>query len=214
MQNFTTIFLAVPAPGQVLFMAILIIVATLLLVSSLVLAKFFRLWLQAKLTSADVTFLELAGMWLRKVDLRQIVLCRITAVQAGLDLTRLDLEAHYHAGGNVPNVVRALIAARRANIDLSWKDATAIDLAGRDILAEVQAAVETKVHPDPDAIDRQKLHFGDVGQALSDLNPRGQAKFGDIVVDVVADGLFISKNSKVEILESHADKIVVRALPS
>ncbi|MHC4149351.1 MAG: flotillin-like FloA family protein [Planctomycetota bacterium] len=214
MQNPTTIFLAAPAPAKVLFMTILIVVATVMLVSCLVLAKFFRLWLQAKLSNAEVTFAELVGMSLRRVDVRQIVLCRITAVQSGLDLTRLDLETHYHAGGNVANVVRALIVARRENINLSWKDATVIDLAGRDILAEVQAAVKTKVQPDPNAIDEQKLNFGDVGEAVSDLNPRGQAKFGTIVVDVVADGLFISKKSKVEILENHADNIVVRAVPS
>jgi uncharacterized protein YqfA (UPF0365 family) len=55
------------------------------------------------------------------------------------------LESHYLAGGRVPNVVRALIAANRANIELSWKTGTAIDLAGRDILEAVQTSVNPKV---------------------------------------------------------------------
>ena len=87
-------------------------------------------------------------MYLRKVDIRLIVLSRITAVQAGLDITRRDLESYYLSGGNVSNVVRALIAAKRGDIELSWEDATAIDLAGRDVLAEVQAAIQTTVEAD------------------------------------------------------------------
>lgn len=192
---------------------ILVVIAIVVLVFHLLLLKFFRIWLQAKLSRADVTFAELIGMWLRKVDVREIVLCRITAVQAGLDVTGLDfLESHYHTGGNVAKVVRALILAKRENIDLSWKDATTIDLAGRDVLAEVQAAIETRVESDVNGNDEQKLYFGDVGEAVSDLNPRGQAKFGNMVVDVVAEGLFISKKSEVEIIESHGERIVVRAV--
>ena len=84
-------------------------------------------------------------MWLRKVDTRIIVLSKITAIQAGLEVTTRDLESHYLAGGRVPTVVRALIAANRANIDLSLTTATAIDLAGRDILEAVQTSVNPKV---------------------------------------------------------------------
>jgi uncharacterized protein YqfA (UPF0365 family) len=89
-------------------------------------------------------------MWLRKVDTRTIVLSKITAIQAGLELTTRDLESHFLAGGRVPNVVRALIAANRANIDLSLQTATAIDLAGRDILEAVQTSVNPKVIDCPD----------------------------------------------------------------
>ena len=112
--------------------------------------KFFRLWLQAKLSRADVKFSELIGMWLRKVDTRIIVISKITAVQAGVSLTTRDLESHYLAGGRVPNVVRALIAANRANIELTLKTSTAIDLAGRDILEAVQMSVTPKVIDCPD----------------------------------------------------------------
>jgi uncharacterized protein YqfA (UPF0365 family) len=106
-----------------------VVIVLVVLVFNLLLLKFFRIWLQAKLSRADVKFAELVGMYLRKVDVREIVLSRITAVQAGLDLTMLDLESHYHAGGNVAKVVRSVILAKRENIDLSWKDATTIDLA-------------------------------------------------------------------------------------
>lgn len=109
-----------------------------------------KLWLQARLSGAPVSFGELIGMTLRKVDARTIVQSRITAIQAGLDLTRRDLESHYLAGGRVPNVVRALIAADRANLNLSFKVATAIDLAGRDILDAVQTSVNPKVIDCPD----------------------------------------------------------------
>ncbi len=116
----------------------------------LLVMKFARLWLQAYFSRANVTLAELIGMWLRKVDARTIVLSKITAIQAGLQLTTQDLESHYLAGGRVPNVVRALIAANRANIELSLKTATAIDLAGRDILEAVQTSVNPKVIDCPD----------------------------------------------------------------
>ncbi len=135
---------------QIIGMALLVIVILVALVFLLLFLKFFRLWLQAKLSRADVKFSELIGMWLRKVDTMTIVRSKITAIQAGLTLTTRDLESHYLAGGRVPNVVRALIAANRANIDLSLQTATAIDLAGRDILEAVQTSVNPKVIDCPD----------------------------------------------------------------
>ncbi|HNS19515.1 MAG TPA: flotillin-like protein FloA [Sedimentisphaerales bacterium] len=129
---------------------ILIIIGIGVLVVALIVLKFARLWLQAYFSRADVRLSELIGMWLRRVDSRTIVLSKITAVQAGLELTTKDLESHYLAGGRVPNVVRALIAADRANIDLSFKTATAIDLAGRDILDAIQTSVNPKVIDCPD----------------------------------------------------------------
>jgi uncharacterized protein YqfA (UPF0365 family) len=128
----------------------LVILLLLALVVLLLFVKFARLWLQAYFSRADVKLSELIGMWLRKVDSRTIVISKITAVQAGLTLTTKDLESHYLAGGRVPNVVRALVAANRANIDLSLKTATAIDLAGRDILEAVQTSVNPKVIDCPD----------------------------------------------------------------
>jgi uncharacterized protein YqfA (UPF0365 family) len=150
MHNLTDIILTVSDPAKVVVTVVVVIAVLLVLVFFLLFLKFFRLWLQAKLSRADVKFSELIGMWLRKVDTRTIVLSKITAIQAGLTLTTRDLESHYLAGGRVPNVVRALVAANRANIDLSLKTATAIDLAGRDILEAVQTSVNPKVIDCPD----------------------------------------------------------------
>jgi uncharacterized protein YqfA (UPF0365 family) len=150
MLNLTKMILAQKNPVEVIGIALLVIVLLVAFVFLLLFLKFFRLWLQAKLSRADVKFSELIGMWLRKVDIRTIVLSKITAIQAGLTLTTRDLESHFLAGGRVPNVVRALIAANRANIDLSLQTATAIDLAGRDILEAVQTSVNPKVIDCPD----------------------------------------------------------------
>ncbi len=150
MYNLTNTTLAQAEPVKIVGIALLVIVLLVAFVFLLLFLKFFRLWLQAKLSRADVKFSELIGMWLRKVDIRIIVLSKITAIQAGLTLTTRDLESHFLAGGRVPNVVRALIAANRANIDLSLQTATAIDLAGRDILEAVQTSVNPKVIDCPD----------------------------------------------------------------
>jgi uncharacterized protein YqfA (UPF0365 family) len=150
MYNLANTSLAQTDPFKIFGVALLVIVILVVIVFFLLFLKFFRLWLQARLSRADVKFSELIGMWLRRVDTRTIVLSKITAIQAGLTLTTRDLESHYLAGGRVPNVVRALIAANRANIELSLQTATAIDLAGRDILDAVQTSVNPKVIDCPD----------------------------------------------------------------
>jgi len=150
MGKLAYINLAASDPVAVIGVTLLVILIITAMVLFLLFLKFFRLWLQAKLSRADVKFSELIGMWLRRVDTRTIVLSKITAIQAGLILTTRDLESHFLAGGRVPNVVRALIAANRANIDLTLKIATAIDLAGRDILEAVQTSVNPKVIDCPD----------------------------------------------------------------
>ena len=105
----------------------------------------FGLWIQALSAGARVGFIDLIGMRLRKVNPHVIVLSRIQAVRAGLELSTKELETHYLAGGRPMNVVRALIAANRADINLTWQVGTAIDLAGRDILEAVQTSVNPKV---------------------------------------------------------------------
>ena len=150
MHNLAETILAADEPARVIGMALLVILVLAVFIFFLLFLKFFRLWLQAKLSRADVKFSELIGMWLRKVDTRTIVLSKITAVQAGLTVTTRDLESHSLAGGNVWKVVRALVAANRANIELSLQTATAIDLAGRDILEAVQTSVNPKVIDCPD----------------------------------------------------------------
>jgi len=150
MYNLTNVILAATEPARVIWVTILVIFGLAILILFLVFLKFFRLWLQAWMSKADVKFSELIGMWLRKVDTRTIVLSKITAIQAGLTITTRDLESHLLAGGSVPTVVRALVAANRANIELTLQTATAIDLAGRDILEAVQTSVNPKVIDCPD----------------------------------------------------------------
>lgn len=117
-------------------------------------ARFAGLWIQCKLTKAKIGFFDLVMMTIRKVNPTIIVRSKIMAIQAGVtksyDISTRDLEAHYLAGGNVPNVIRALIAAQRAKIDLDWQSAQAIDLAGRDILDAVRTSVYPKVIDCPD----------------------------------------------------------------
>ena len=101
-----------------------------------------QIWFQAYWSKARVTFAELVGMSLRQVNARTIVQATIMATQAGLgrDITTRKLEAHYLAGGDVPRLIRALIAAHRADLDLDFDRACAIDLAGRDVLDAVQTS--------------------------------------------------------------------------
>ena len=141
-----------PSLFQILGWVVLLIVFVIVLVLFLVVAQFFTIWLQALSAGARVSFFSLIGMKLRRVDTRQIVTAKITSVQAGLEeITTQMLESHYLAGGRVPNVVRAMIAAHRAAIDLDWSKAAAIDLAGRDVLDAVQTSVNPKVIDVPNA---------------------------------------------------------------
>ncbi len=130
---------------QALFIVGGILAALLLLVIIAVVGQFINLYIQALLSGARVTIVDLIGMRLRKVDVRTIVFSRIRAVKAGLEISTNQLETHYLAGGRVPNVVSALIAALRAKIDLDWDVAASIDLAGRDILDAVNTSVNPKV---------------------------------------------------------------------
>jgi uncharacterized protein YqfA (UPF0365 family) len=108
-----------------------------------------NLWITALFSGVRVGLFELVFMRIRKVPPRVIVESLITATKAGLRLTSTDLETHYLAGGNVPNVIRALISAEKANIHLDFKQATAIDLAGRDVFEAVQISVNPKVITTP-----------------------------------------------------------------
>ncbi len=125
------------------------VVFGVLLVLLFVFASYFNLWIQSQLTQSNITMFNLIGMTFRKVNARSIVRSKIMATQAGLDdpeLTSGALEAHYLAGGNVQQVIRALIAAKKAKtISLTFREATAIDLAGRDVLESVQTSVYPKV---------------------------------------------------------------------
>ncbi len=142
--------------GGVMLIVILCAIFLLLffLLFLIFVAKYLPLFLQAKMTHADIGLMDLIGMSFRKVNPIIVVRSKIMAIQAGLTdrdgITTKALEAHFLAGGNVPNVVRALIAANRADIPLTWKRAAAIDLAGRNVLDAVQTSVNPKVIDCPD----------------------------------------------------------------
>lgn len=103
------------------------------------------LWFNALVSGVNVSLLQLVLMRWRKVPPSVIVTNLISATKAGLKLDRDQLEAHFLAGGRVKSVVNALISADKANIFLDFKTATAIDLAGRDVLEAVQMSVKPKV---------------------------------------------------------------------
>lgn len=133
---------------------ILIVLLLFVLVILGIFAQFASLWLQCKMTRAGIGLGDLVFMQFRRVNPALIVRSKIMAVQAGLNrkypLSVQNLEAHALSGGNVPNVIRALIAADKASIPLDWNTAQAIDLAGRDILEAVTTSVYPKVIDCPD----------------------------------------------------------------
>ena len=138
-----------PQIKDIVLIAALVLGLFFFLVIIGIFASYFRWWIQSVLTQADIGIFDLLGMTFRKVKPSVIVPSKIMAVQAGLtdpDITSKALEAHYLAGGNVPVVIRALIIAKKAKtIHLSFREATAIDLAGRNVLEAVQTSVYPRV---------------------------------------------------------------------
>lgn len=107
------------------------------------------LWISALASGVRVSIFTLIGMRLRRVIPSRVINPLIKAVKAGLNINTNQLESHYLAGGNVDRVVNALIAAHRANIELTFERGAAIDLAGRDVLEAVQMSVNPKVIETP-----------------------------------------------------------------
>ena len=134
MPNFVEIFL----------IGVVIIVA---LVLFLMVAKFFNLWLRARIANAPVSFPTLLAMWLRGVPNALIVDTRITAAKAGIPIGTDQLEAHFLAGGEVTHVVLSLIASDKAGIPLDFNRACAIDLACKGTSKTVLEAVRTSINP-------------------------------------------------------------------
>lgn len=143
------------------FYAIAITVGTLVAIAFVATLGFFivqygKLWFQAYMSDADVKLVNLIRMHFTKVNPNVIVHAKVMAAQAKLNISRVDgistsrLEAHFLAGGNVMNVIHAIIAAHRARIPLDFDQASAIDLAGRDVLDAVQTSVYPKVIDCPD----------------------------------------------------------------
>jgi uncharacterized protein YqfA (UPF0365 family) len=139
-----------------LMLAGFLIATGILLVAVLVAVKYGRLWLQAKMSNADVAITSLIGMSFRNVNPTTIVTAQVMASQAGLTIehgqgmSTASLEAHYLAGGDVKRVILAIIAANRAGIDLDFDRAAAIDLSGRDLAEAVRTSIFPKVIDCPD----------------------------------------------------------------
>jgi len=147
--------------GQLITLVIIAAVGLFGLIALAVFIRYFRFWIQSKTTGAGIGIFDLLGMTFRKVDPKVIVRAKVMAVQAGLGdaegITSKGLEAHYLAGGNVPLVTKAIIAAHKAKFDLNFKQACAIDLAGRDVLEAVQTSVYPKVIDCPPRTSTQAL---------------------------------------------------------
>jgi len=129
--------------------SILVIIFIMVLIA--IVMSVALLWVRAYASQAPVRiWSDLIGMKLRRVPPQQVVLTYISAIKAGIEVSTGMLEAHYLAGGSMQNVVRAMIAADKANITLKFQQAAAIDLAGRNIIEAVQTSVNPKVIDCPD----------------------------------------------------------------
>ena len=131
-----------------------VIIAVIVVIVLVVLAIFLHfvpmgLWISALASGVHVSIGSLVGMRIRRIQPSKLIYPLIKANKAGLNLTVSQLETHYLAGGNVDRVINALIAAQRANIQMPFEKACAIDLAGRDVFQAVQMSVTPKVIETP-----------------------------------------------------------------
>lgn len=169
------------APGNPFIQVVLVLAA---LVAFVLLAVFVfnygKLWLQAYTSNAPVNPFAMVFMSLRQVQPRTIIDALIQAKQAGVGsdpttgINTQRLEAHYLAGGNVPRVINAIIAAHRADIDLDFDRAAAIDLAGRDVLDAVKTSVYPKVIDCPDPEKSPKTTLSAVAKNGVELRVRAR----------------------------------------
>ncbi len=171
------------------FLVILVgIGAVIALVIFVVLFNFFGMWLRAKIANAPVGLLNMVAMRLRRVPVSAIVDTRITAVKAGLEVEADQLEAHYLAGGNIEQVILALIAADKARIILDYNRACAIDLATKGTTKTVLEAVRTSINP----------------KVIDCPNPAS----GKTIIDAVAkDGIAVRARARVTV-RSNLDRFI------
>jgi uncharacterized protein YqfA (UPF0365 family) len=197
------------------------------LIVLLVILNYGGLWFQAYMSSANVTLWSLIGMSLRRVNSRLIVQGKIMTLQSGIGseaetgVTTRRLEAHYLAGGNVLSVVRSIIASHRADIDLDFDRAAAIDLAGRDVVDAVQTSVNPKVIDCPDPKRTQKSTLSAIAKNGVELKVRARVTVRtnieqliggateETIIARVGEGIITaigSSNSHLEVMEN-PDKI-------
>ena len=173
---------------QLVLVALAVIAAVFAFIVVIVIISFINTWIQARFSGAPVTFLNLLSMKLRRVPISLIVQSRITAVKAGIPLTTDQLEAHYLAGGDVNQVVRALIAAEKANLNLGFNQAAAIDLATHQSGKSVFEAVMTSVNP----------------KVIDCPNPASGKQF---ITAVAKDGIQLQVKARVTV-RTHLDRFV------
>jgi uncharacterized protein YqfA (UPF0365 family) len=144
-MHLTTIFADGDSGASTIWIAVAVLVIVVCLVFMVLIANFLGLYVRALFSGAKVSMVELFGMRMRKVNALTLVNARIQATRAGLLVSQPEMESHILAGGDVQRVIAAMIAASKAGIELGFQTATAIDLAGRDILDAVQTSVNPKV---------------------------------------------------------------------
>ena len=166
--------------GSTFLIGGLVVVALLSLMLVATLLRYGALWLQAYMSGADVSVMSLIGMSFRQVNPSLIVIAQIMGRQAGLNIGRergmstARLEAHFLAGGDVMQVLRAIIAAHRAGIDLDFDRAAAVDLAGRDVLDAVRISVFPKVIDCPEPQRSRKTTLSAVAKNGVELRVRAR----------------------------------------
>ena len=135
-------------PDAAIWIVVILVVA---LIAIMIFLRFvpLGLWITSLAAGVHVSIASLIGMRLRRIQPKRLVEPLIKARKAGLNLNLSQLETHYLAGGNVDRVINALIAAQRANIEMAFEKACAIDLAGRDVFEAVQMSVTPKVIETP-----------------------------------------------------------------
>jgi len=170
------------------FIVVIGIASIIALIVFVVMFNFFGIWLRAKIANAPVGLVNMIAMRLRRVPVTTIVDMRITAVKAGIEIEADQLEAHFLAGGNIEQVVLALIAADKAGITLDYNRACAIDLATKGTGKTVLEAVRTSINP----------------KVIDCPNPAS----GKTVIDAVAkDGIAVRARARVTV-RSNLDRFV------
>ena len=132
-------------PTTVLFVVVGIVAVLAILIFLVIFFSFLQMWIQSLLAGARVGIVDMVRMKLLTIDYKMIVRQKIALVQAGVKISNQELEAHVLSKGNVPRVATAVIAAHKAGMDLPWRVAAAIDLAGRNVLEAVLVSVTPKV---------------------------------------------------------------------
>jgi uncharacterized protein YqfA (UPF0365 family) len=132
-------------PTMVLFVVLGIVAIVAILVFLVIFFSFLQMWIQSLLAGARVGIVDMVRMKLLTIDYKMIVRQKIALVQAGVKIGTQEMEAHVLSKGNVPRVATAVIAAHKAGMDLPWRVAAAIDLAGRNVLEAVLVSVTPKV---------------------------------------------------------------------